>query len=69
MDTTKVVPFTDETQDAIVSEYVSQGFRLVEIRRLVDGDFLVFEKDFPTLEERLKALETALLDLLFREVN
>ena len=64
--------YSEETFQSIVELQESEGYILDEIRNITEGDFLVFRKDepvynAPTMEERLEALESAMLYILFQQ--
>ena len=61
------VPYTEKTYADLVAHYEEQGLRLVGIQNITEGNFLVFRnagEPLPTIETRLEALESAMLDML-----
>ena len=53
----KIIDYTEETKDSIITEQESKGWRLAEDQLHFDGKHLVFEKD---LEEEIGKLKTSL---------
>jgi len=72
MENIRTFEYSEETFQSIVELQESEGYILDEIRNITEGDFLVFRKDepvynVPTMEERLEALESAMLYILFQQ--
>ena len=72
MENIRTFEYSEETFQSIVELQESEGYILDEIRNITEGDFLVFRKDgpvynAPTMEERLEALESAMLYILFQQ--
>jgi hypothetical protein len=66
------IPCERENFESVINEYESRGMFLIHTEILTEGSFLTFSDEplrpqayAPTPEERLEALEFALLDLLF----
>lgn len=58
----KIVDYTDDTRDAIITNHIAQGYRLVEEQTHFDGKHLIFDDGIPppplrNLEVEIDALE------------
>lgn len=57
-----------EERDSLYTQKISEGLILIEEMNVLEGNFLIFNTEqparVPTPEERLQALELAMLDVL-----
>lgn len=61
------IEYDPEQFKQTVVEYESQGYELVAVEDITDGNFLTFRRKEISAEERIQAVEEALLTLMFRE--